>query len=85
VRGEGGVRGVSPSSTRGTSPRTLLSFLEERTRAARSWDERVLEVGGGRGNATDDMVLVVSSWCQTRSGREDGMGEEVFKGGRRWP
>lgn len=45
------IRGTSSSSTRGTSPKTLLSFLEERTRAARSCDERVFEVGGG-GNAT---------------------------------
>lgn len=46
------ARGMSASGTRGTSPKTLLSFLEERTRAARSWNERVLEVEGGGGNAT---------------------------------
>ena len=61
------VQGVS-SSTRGTSPKTLESFLEERTSAERWWDESVLAVGGGGGNATGgyawDMIDV--SWYQTR-------------------
>lgn len=52
------VRGMSSSSTRGTWPKTLLSFLEERTRAARCWEESVFEVGGGGGKRTGDMVLV---------------------------
>ena len=62
------VQGVSSSSTRGTSPKTLESFVEERTSAERWWDESALAVGGGGGNATGGHAwdMIDMSWYQTR-------------------